>query len=302
MKVEPCPGALATVMSPPIMRQRRRLIARPSPVPPYLRVVEASAWVNSSNSFAICSGVIPMPVSEIAMVTQSRPPSSGRRLTSIRIMPRSVNLLALLARLSSAWRSRVGSARIAPTSAGHSTTTWLPFFAASGRIVATTSSTRGPTATDSSVELQLARLDLREIEDVVDQGEQVLARAEDALVSLDLVRLGGGLRVLEEHLACTPMMALSGVRSSWLMLARNCDLWRLATSSSRPLSWISWNRRAFSTATAACAANVWRRSTVCGGIASRLTRLSAERTPTGWPRAIIGMTRRFFVRRAESPE
>ena len=60
----------------------------------------------------------------------------------------------------------------------------------------------------------------------------------------------------------TPMMALSGVRSSWLMLARNCDLWRLATSSSRPLSWISWNRRAFSTATAACAANVWRRSTV----------------------------------------
>ena len=85
VKVEPCPGALATVMSPPIMRQRRRLIARPSPVPPYLRVVEASAWVNSSNSFAVCSGVMPMPVSETAMVTQSAPPSSGRRLTSTRI-------------------------------------------------------------------------------------------------------------------------------------------------------------------------------------------------------------------------
>ena len=51
-------------MSPPIMRQKRRLIARPRPVPPYFRVVEASAWVNSWNSFAICSGVMPMPVSD----------------------------------------------------------------------------------------------------------------------------------------------------------------------------------------------------------------------------------------------
>ena len=31
------------------------------------------------------------------------------------------------------------------------------------------------------------------------------------------------------------MMALSGVRSSWLMLARNCDLVRLAASSSPAL-------------------------------------------------------------------
>ena len=149
VKVEPCPGALATVMSPPIIRQRRRLIASPSPVPPYLRVVEASAWVNASNSFPICSGVMPMPVSEIAMVTQSRPPSSGQRLTSTRIIPRSVNLLALLARLSSAWRSRVGSARIAPTSAGPPPDL-VAVLDASCRTVATTSSTRGPTATDSS--------------------------------------------------------------------------------------------------------------------------------------------------------
>ena len=34
-------------------------------------------------------------------------------------------------------------------------------------------------------------------------------------------------------------MALSGVRSSWLMLARNCDLCLLAISSCRPLSSIS---------------------------------------------------------------
>ena len=41
------------------------------------------------------------------------------------------------------------------------------------------------------------------------------------------------------------MMALSGVRSSCDMLARNSDLWRLAASSSRLFSSSSRNRRAF---------------------------------------------------------
>ncbi len=34
MKVEPSPMALSTVISPPIIWQKRRLIGRPSPVPP----------------------------------------------------------------------------------------------------------------------------------------------------------------------------------------------------------------------------------------------------------------------------
>ena len=42
-----------------------------------------------------------------------------------------------------------------------------------------------------------------------------------------------------------PMMALSGVRSSCDMLARNSDLWRLAASICRLLSSISRNSRAF---------------------------------------------------------
>jgi len=58
VKVEPSPGVLSTVTSPPIIRANRRLIARPSPVPPYFRVVEASACENASNSLAICAGVI----------------------------------------------------------------------------------------------------------------------------------------------------------------------------------------------------------------------------------------------------
>src|SRR2546423_5576699 len=43
VKTDPRPVSLATVMSPPIIWQNRRLIARPSPVPPYLLAVVEEA-------------------------------------------------------------------------------------------------------------------------------------------------------------------------------------------------------------------------------------------------------------------
>ena len=63
--------------------------------------------MNSSNSFACCSAVMPMPVSETANSTQSLPLLTLRpaSLTS----PALVNLQALLSRLSSICRSRMGS-------------------------------------------------------------------------------------------------------------------------------------------------------------------------------------------------
>jgi hypothetical protein len=44
VKVDPRPTSLSTVMSPPIIWQKRRLITRPRPVPPYLLAVEEEAW------------------------------------------------------------------------------------------------------------------------------------------------------------------------------------------------------------------------------------------------------------------
>jgi len=99
VKVEPRPGSLSTVMSPPIIWQKRLVIASPRPVPPYLQVVDASAWENSWNSLPICSGVMPMPVSATAIVTHSRPFSCPCR-AAMAMVPRSLNLLALLAKLS----------------------------------------------------------------------------------------------------------------------------------------------------------------------------------------------------------
>ena len=45
LKVLPWPGSLSTQISPPIKFASFLLMVRPSPVPPYLRVVEVSAWV-----------------------------------------------------------------------------------------------------------------------------------------------------------------------------------------------------------------------------------------------------------------
>jgi hypothetical protein len=103
---DPLPGSLSTVTSPPIIWQNRRVMASPSPVPPYLRVVDASAWAKDWNSFAICSGAMPMPVSDTSKVIQS-PPLPGPRDTVRPTVPRSVNLLALLRRLSRLCRTLV---------------------------------------------------------------------------------------------------------------------------------------------------------------------------------------------------
>src|SRR5260370_39113196 len=63
VNIDPLPGSLVTVTSPPIMRASLREMARPRPVPPKRRAVAASAWLNSSNSFAFCSALSPNPVS-----------------------------------------------------------------------------------------------------------------------------------------------------------------------------------------------------------------------------------------------
>ena len=70
-----------------------------------------------------------MPVSVTAIMIQSRP--SGRcGCAAMVTVPFSVNLLALLAKFSSACRNRIWSAWRVPRSAGQSTTIRLPFFVA----------------------------------------------------------------------------------------------------------------------------------------------------------------------------
>ncbi len=96
VNVEPLPGVLSTVTSPPSMVQKCLVMARPRPVPPKRLVVEASAWLNAWNSRPSCSCVMPTPVSDTRKQT-SEPLVARHRQ---RELPLLVNLLALLIRLS----------------------------------------------------------------------------------------------------------------------------------------------------------------------------------------------------------
>src|SRR5262249_22119101 len=90
-------------------------------------------------------------------------------------------------------------------------------------------------------EVQPSCLDLGKVEHLVNEAEQVGAGAMHALK-----------RLLRPNMSVSPMMVLSGVRSSWLTLDTNCDLCSLASASWRLFSSISLNRRAFWIASTDC--------------------------------------------------
>ncbi len=65
----PSPGLLVRRISPPSSFASSRLMARPRPVPPYLRLVPASACWKASKMSRCFSGAMPIPVSLTAKAT-----------------------------------------------------------------------------------------------------------------------------------------------------------------------------------------------------------------------------------------
>ena len=111
VNVVPLPSSLFTETSPPMSLARFWTIVRPRPVPPYLRVVEASAWVNAWKSLSICSCVIPIPESLTSIFINFL----FERLlsfTSICICPLSQNFAAFEIKLRTICLVRVTSALI----------------------------------------------------------------------------------------------------------------------------------------------------------------------------------------------
>lgn len=116
VNVLPSPGVLSAVMNPPSSCAISRLIDRPSPVPPYLRLVVPSACWNAPKIDSSWCSAMPMPVSATRKATAGPCARSGRgsRSGSTRSMcssitPTSVNLTALDSRLRSTCRSRESS-------------------------------------------------------------------------------------------------------------------------------------------------------------------------------------------------
>ena len=102
---------LSTPILPPISSASRLEMARPKPVPPYLRMVEPSAWVKEvKRIFCLLAGM-PMPLSLTEKRSVAFFSSAFSRLTRINISPSSVNFTELLPRLTRIWRSLLGSPR-----------------------------------------------------------------------------------------------------------------------------------------------------------------------------------------------
>ncbi len=96
-------------MSPCISFAKCCDITKPKPVPPYKRVTLLSAWLNASKIVFCCSLLIPIPVSVtvifITLVCWSICSASISMVTE----PCSVNLMALVTRLTTTCLMRIAS-------------------------------------------------------------------------------------------------------------------------------------------------------------------------------------------------
>ena len=190
-KVEPWPSRLLTPIVPPISSTSCLQIASPSPVPPYLRVVEASAWVKGGNSGAIWSCRMPIPVS----VTVKRTVAVRSPLALERGLQRDLPALGELDGVGGRdWSTPGAGGAASPRRNGGisgDTCEWMasPFGA---RLHAQQPRPR-PATVWSQVEAQLLqrdfpRLDLGEVQDVVDQRQQRPPAALSHLGVLPLLR------------------------------------------------------------------------------------------------------------------
>ena len=220
----------ATVRSPPIMRASWRLIARPRPVPPKRRVVDASACWKDSNRRARSFSAMPMPVSATSKRTSVAPPSSRpSHVTSTVTSPSGVNFTALDSRLVSTCASRPRSPRDRARDLVAEEDRQLQALAVRGR-----GDDVGGRLDDLAqveralLQLQVAGLDLRDVQDVVDDRQQLLAGGARGRRR---TRCCSRSRSVSSSSSVIPITPLSGVRISWLMLARNVDLVRDASSA-----------------------------------------------------------------------
>jgi hypothetical protein len=244
-KVDPSPARLSTPISPPIRATSSRQMASPSPEPPCLRVDDASACENGKNSRPMTSGAMPAPLSCTSTRRPRRPPSSSCAAAVTTTSPLSANFTALPTRLVGTWRSRAAS----PTTyvdalASGRTKSESPFISAlSDSMLATSTSTSGKKkGLRSSSSLPASIFEKSRMSLMTESSSPA-----DVLATSTYRRCRSSSTVRESR-STIPMTPLSGVRSSWLMLATKALLAALAaiaSSLARPSS-ISAARRSSS--------------------------------------------------------
>ena len=184
VKVAPAPGTLVTPIRPSISSTSRLEMARPRPVPLCRRAGPLSACSNSAKMRSIASGGTPGPVSRTAkrsMISAVPPraaPGVGCSVSAT--PPLSVNLMALPIRFIRIWRTRISSPITVFGKSRSRQPADLQCLVAGARRQQLDHPLRGVGDVErSGAELDLARLDLGEVEHLVDQRQQRLGRGGD---------------------------------------------------------------------------------------------------------------------------
>ena len=181
---------------------------------------------------------IPMPESSTRKRTSAVSVVAPTRSTDRRTCPSSVNLQAFRTRFVRTCEMRIASpARCWGSSGSTLAVRVRPFASAIGA---------GRHVLDVGGESEVSRrpavdgpgLEAGEVEDVVDQPEQAVAGTLDDLHEWPAPR---PVEVASASISVAPSTLVSGVRTSWLMFARNSDLvvlassaaWRVRSSSRR---------------------------------------------------------------------
>ena len=221
----PTPSVLCAPMRPPINSTSRLLTTRPMPVPSSV----PSSWprrLKGWNNCASLAGARPSPVSRTEARTVS--PSQGTQST-VTVPPGRLYLMALDSRFTTTCFRRVRSARTSQSSGGAVRWTWMSAFRAMGSTMARQSASTSPSAI-GSIDIDTrpdSMSDRSRISLISSSRYHPACRICSMLSCCDGV--GAGEPV---SMSCAkPRIALSGERSSWLMLDRNSDLARLARSA-----------------------------------------------------------------------
>src|SRR5262249_47101696 len=173
-KTDPLPAVLSTQIRPPKCSTICLQIGRPRPVPVGLSVSVSPTCANCSKTFAWFSGAIPMPVSA-TLTTISFPARRARQV----IDPRSVNFTAFEIRLIMTWISRSLSHWTWGRWSSISARTRSPFCSTIDVVAAIARATVPAVPIGPPFPPPRARLDLRQVEHVVDQRGQALALGHD---------------------------------------------------------------------------------------------------------------------------
>src|SRR5438034_1247696 len=231
-KVDPLPSSLSTQMRPPCSSTSRFVILSPSPVPPYSRVIAASTWRNSAKTFSTSSLGMPIPVSVTRYTSHS--PSSRASMSTL---PCRVNLSALPARFMRHCVMRRPSPRAGGMSGDTVAVNVSCFPRARDRREAWT------TSTISCTEYSPPPSSSRPASIFDRSSTSLMSRSRwrpFVWISVSGSRRPAGTSPYRSSRMSSvkPRIALSGVRSSWLIFARNSDLARLACDkrSLRPRS------------------------------------------------------------------